>query len=539
MGVGLLLLPLIPDSVRDAGATTISLTQDDQSLAFKLIIGGLVVRCLTSRTLIELVRTRLGSANSKPGPTTSQLMTDARRLQLKFVSAHPDQATLLSDLTELLSHPDHYFERIKEHVDVQSDAYDLRTTLTFYRQGFTGRCIMPLVQQKKGVLIDDLRIEVEGKPGRTLPYAQNQAALLWAAAGLLEEAIGAAVVSPVTRDHLDRELVRTIVSPRPEKPARLLRLIEGLPAPATTNEASARTVLRTLIAIGSVSYFIFGMIKHEDEPQKIAITSRVERVPTRGSGRFRAAFGLRPRTHEFHVDRAFETPSYHLSLRTPVGMYVFERGFRQLAERGATATAVTAGTPAPEDRRFNTSKKYLHAYVRGAKRSSAGVVPVVEIEVRERPPALLEMSLLLSAPLGLTVVMVGVFHDHIFSPDGKLPGAAPTVLFSIPLLLVGWLVSRIDRYSMARLSFTSLFMITWLAANSIASVLLAAAKSASTDLTSVPEGEDLWRVVVWHPLWAILMASCFLHLCFTVQFCISRAWRYAHAPYNLPTQRSS
>jgi hypothetical protein len=152
----------------------------------------------------------------------------------------------------------------------------------------------------------------------------------------------------------------------------------------------------------------------------------------------------------------------------------------------------------------------------------------LRVHFRERPPGLIEIALLLSITLTTMSWMVGAHHDEIFHTGDSLPGAWPTVLFGIPTLLIGWLVARVDGETLSKISLTSLFMMFWLACNSLGAVLAVAFKSSGVQGTHDEGNPKHWLffLSVPHPIWAVLMISCLAHTVFSSSFCISRAARY-------------
>lgn len=230
--------------------------------------------------------------------------------------------------------------------------------------------------------------------------------------------------------------------------------------------AQWRDVLINLARVGSHSYFMLCHLPKSDKgtARKITISHQIGPVQQLNNRLrwVRALFGLNIREHLFYLTKATETVSYHFAVEAPEGMYVYRYKFshQDLPTSANPAAPTSRRRPRLPDRVVSMNQTHLHVYLRDAINESRDGTQALTLGVslRERPPGLMESGLLLSLYLAVTVWTVGAFHGTVFSGDGPPPGTWPTVLFGIPTLLSGWLVSRLSAATLQRMSLLSLVM---------------------------------------------------------------------------------
>jgi hypothetical protein len=180
--------------------------------------------------------------------------------------------------------------------------------------------------------------------------------------------------------------------------------------------------------------------------------------------------------------------------------------------------------------------EYIHLYARDleALESESGQLATtvvdralaLRLEFREKPPGMFAIVLILSLYLAGLTWAVGHFHDLVFPAptQGEAPAASswPTILFGIPALVSGWLVSRFSADALRRVSLATVGMTLWLVVNAAAAVLIAALKTSGART----EGLSVGSIDVIHATWALLMATTGLHLALSLVMALGRAARY-------------
>jgi len=495
---------------------------------------GLGARKLRARFMLARDR-----RHGRSTPTPDQVDESAVRefAMQTFVSRFRRPGELVTNLFGALVDPVGHFGRIKEHVEVQATRYRLTTTLMFQHQD-EHECLLPLIALPKGSLIDDLDVEFDGRPGSTLSYIENQGAIALVVDAYFSQLAKSEIVGTRFKDRtVLEEILNIVAAPLARDPGLVIQQLRRAKV-GNASESTLQEFLK-LIEFLAKHYFILGRVNSSETESrtKVKLTSTFERSLTnhRLLDSFKLVLGLRPREHIFTLPRALETVSYHLSMLTPKGTYVYDNGFENV--RVKLTGEGTEGGPAKRKqlvapyRAFGRSTKSLHVYMRGDHSQVTDTLPTIRLELRERPPGLIELTLPLSSMLCVTAWIVGFHHDQIFA-GGPLPGSWPTVLFGIPTLLIGWLFSRIDADTMSRISLTTFASIGWLSLNSLASVLAAAMKSARVIATDSPV-KFHFGFTVFHPIWATIMLSCATQLVFVTVFSVNRAVRYAFARNNL------
>lgn len=483
------------------------------------------VRVLLSRLSRQLINRaiahrRTGAPPGVARPTTDDLVRDAKNA---FGSKYGQDA--VSGLAATIASPSHIFDRITEHLEFQTSRYEKTTTL-LTRLSHSGTNLVPVLFQAKGALIDGLELKTDGKQMSTLPYLENQGATI----NVIECLVGA-FNDANPKNQIDVSLKLAIVdlvaSPDPTDPREVLEQV-NVRVNGVLDDRYLLS-LKQLIEQSSNSYLILMAVEGiRDSSVRVEITNSFERPINRrklGSEISRSALGLRRRDHLFLLARASETSSYHLSARTPKGMYVHESCLGTLNVghlRARDSKSLQNGL----DPIYSRSAKYVHLYFRnlGSQTRTTHQEPMLRLNLRERPPGLLELSAVVSFGLAALVLIVSLTYDEIFS-QAPTHGAWPTLLFGIPTLISGWIMSRIDGTALARVSILTLASCVALLVNSCAAVTAAAFKSIDAKLT---DGSfDFGPVHSSHPIWGVIVFSCLMHFFLASYGSVSRNLRYA------------
>lgn len=505
--------------------------------SLEVFVTSIILRLVVSRFSLSLVLAFAARRRKRSQPTQpkSSLPLDfIQRAQDTYFTRFQDAVTLKTLIGQLVD-PSSFFDRITERAELLPASQERIVKFNYRRVKDSPVLLIPLLEQAKGGLVDELDLEIDGSASITLPFLENQGAMLAAILALFDDAI--AHTAPGTAE-IRAAVSELVASTIPKSPEVVLRRLARLKRQNLVRNEVTYQVLRRLVEVCGQNFFILGVLEPGDrERVKIQITTRLStglgHRPYRDSPR--VALGLRPREYSFQLRRSIGTPSYHFSMRTPRGMYIFDRWFESISFGGSASQGVRTSDDLAADYLISPSTKYLHAYIRNAAYDAA-VIPAIRVQLRERPPGLMEVTSGLSALLALSVWFVGRFHEVVF-PLQVVAGSAmsrpasaawTTILFSIPTLLVGWLITRIDGGSLARTSIRSLGMVGWLAVNSFAAVLAAGFKTSGAELT--PEVTHTWpRVTISHPIWAAVMMSSVIHVALSFVFVFARALRYTLA----------
>ena len=164
----------------------------------------------------------------------------------------------------------------------------------------------------------------------------------------------------------------------------------------------------------------------------------------------------------------------------------------------------------------------------------------VTFALRERPPGILMMIIVMSLFLCVLVLAVGHFHSEIFplvavppptaAPSGTTASTGPTgigLIFGIPAILFGWMVTRMNEETLRRISVPTPFLSLWFTANA-GLVVFVAAFTAFSDASDDYNVFGLDMVSGQHYWWVLLMLSCVFNAAVCIVQFIFRTFRYMH-----------
>lgn len=533
----------------DNAVVTTSWSTPQQLVSVLVIL--IVARLMISRRVLQWgTRVDRSDVEHEPSEVVAGRVTEYASQFLE----HNDPGQIRG-LLDTLTRPQDHFKRITEDVQIHISTYTQKTRIT-YRCGRDGESLVPLISRRKGELLDGLEISCEGSPMQPLPYLENQGAAIL----LVDTIIEALVVDLPDLRTYQVEIQELVSSPSSVNPANLLRRLAGL---KTASIGAADKVLlerlKQIVEECSESYLVLALIPGElGRIVEVTIEHSRDRMPPDMSKLepLRVVLGLRDRRHRFYISRAGQATSYHFSARAPSGMYLHE--CRLILATGLGASGRAASKPAPSNLDAgrannnaleiaqNDSLKNAHLYIRG--HSTEGERPKFfrfRIEVRERPPSITEVTTLLAAVLLTMVWIVTMYHGEIFLQesgqalggpddsdassgrrDGGPSGLWPTVLFGIPVLLAGWLVTRLDAPALGKISLLSLSLALWFAGNSLLAIGATAFKSLGVTASKGEFAVWIPHVDIHHPFWALVVVSCTANFASCLVASLCRALRY-------------
>jgi hypothetical protein len=431
-------------------------TKAPSSTAIFLTLAVLVLfRLALSRWLmLKIWRESDGSMPPTAQPQAGLEDEDKRAFRNRF--AKPEDVGV--QLATAVLDPKRYIARVNEEVTLQDSKYRIKLLRELvFAESDPRTVLIPVLIPKKGTLIASLSVRADSGHAWVLPHHETQGALLAAGQGLVElsrlgaedqEAAYIQYRSAVYRTRLDRAADHEL---------RLNHLITRLTQDSSDKHANA---LAGLLATCDQSYYIVAVIDRGDAQSTTLECEYVIPAQTHTEkirGMFRTALGLGMRQHAFRLGHADSGLSYHWNAEMPAGLYVFDVSVTRMIAKGHGIASVGTGPESP--RGTNTSLTtesvlvpsptkgldYVHVYARDL---FAQVVPTSErwqyflnLELRERPPGLLAIVFLLNMYLTALVWGVGHYHDLVFRTTPAY-SSWPTILFGIPALISGWLVSR-------------------------------------------------------------------------------------------------
>ncbi len=174
-----------------------------------------------------------------------------------------------------------------------------------------------------------------------------------------------------------------------------------------------------------------------------------------------------------------------------------------------------------------------HAYARDLDQSStaatAGIIPercYLSVEFRDRPPGIL-LPVLLCSLAELLLVGAIVVNFDLFRQTA-LPTTPFAAILALPVVLCGWVVSKVDHKALRLFSFPTVLALLWFIFNSLLIVIVGSVRTYRVNTVDY----ELMYVNV-HDLsphgaffWFALAATCGLHVAFVAYSWVARASRY-------------
>jgi hypothetical protein len=453
----------------------------------------------------------------------------------------------LIHLIAMMVEPRGHTSRITEHFSLSEDVIRLTTTRTVSSSA-RDDVLIPAVRARKGDLVDNFRVNFEGHNVSTLSYVESQGAILSAVQTFFYQMFPAELYPVQTlRENALRRCLFTcgaesaVGSTDRQELTNALRCLissgsEG-PSPYTS-------VLLELVEALQDNYYLIAAVKSDNCTRKKMVTELTQRRKDFGSGlgpQLRKFLGL-PR-REFHIDipASGETASYHANFEIPEDTYLYDRRIwivnmldrADLVEVCEVDRFEIPEVATADAKTSQLGMGYLHVYTRnpllfisdGTNTRSAQRQYIAQVSgaYRERPPGSLAVVLPVSFFLRVLTWGIGHFFSSAFPLHGgstvvaratargnqiilnEAPNSAwPAVILGIPALVSGWVLARLTREYIQRMSLATLLLILWMVTNAGAAVALAALKNAN-------QGTTTWNPVngltVTHVSWAVLMLS--------------------------------
>lgn len=439
--------------------------------------------------LTEKNMTARGWLPTPPAPTPSVAADETYRNFLENEVARtrfsPEQVL---HLVSFMTDPSGHLLRVSESIELHSNYYSAKVNrvLNSGRPSDRRSPILPILRQKKGVLIDQLSVTQDGKSVSTLSYAESQGCTLVVINDLFRSCFPIVDGEPREGEHssapaalkdravqeLERSSVLAALKDRavqelPGEPGRsndssvtaLLAQLEGLEDRATSESARRSwAALRELARMIDDHYFVYAQVEVDDKrPTRLCVSSNVALGLAGASvgDALRSTFGLSRRSHILPLSHATEAPSYHVNVSVPSGLYVFHAQWLP-ATRKDLAVPDSASLPAPQDAalprraRRPTSlssplgRAYWHGYLRDIDGYTHDLEPqdphkprtqlavCLMLELRERPPGLLGVVTLLSFYLFTLTWWVGLYLDDVFPTEANAGSGVWSMVFRIP-----------------------------------------------------------------------------------------------------------
>lgn len=488
-----------------------------------------------------------------------------------FASRFP-QETIARFITAVCD-PSLLVARITEEVNFSLDTCTQSVTRTVIVADSSKTLLMPVMRVTKGHLIDRLHVTASGSPVSTLTYVECQGAIVTALETLFDEAVPS--MSPERRAILAQVIVACCSNSRvhfreQERLREDIRdAITRLPADPTpaSEEAEAErkqmgVAFQELADYLFESYFIVAVIEPHLLIARVKVT--VEHTTRRNDSiigyknHARGLLGLGSRSYLLDLPHATESRSYHFRTNVPKGSYIYRFIARPVA-------VMTPNLDRPTDLHLNAlaaqeisampqlspspsvGLDFAHLYGRDlggrlhtlseySRRSEGRLLVRFYLEYRERPPGLLAMLLPVSLYLAVVSWGIGRYFTGIFVRTTSTASAIvagshavtptsswPAVIFGIPVLVSGWLISRLRREDLQLCSLTTVWALIWLLLNAGWAVGLALLSATGPDNGTVHPFFILW---IHHPAWAALMFSAGANFIFLIHMWISRTNRY-------------
>ncbi|HEX7824049.1 MAG TPA: hypothetical protein VF477_04010 [Mycobacterium sp.] len=411
---------------------------------------------------------------------------------------------------------------------------------------------IPVLKPRRGELIDNFRVVVDGAPARTLSHRETIGALL----AITRTLISQSCVGCPFPGELWRLLIRDVVlsdSPTPESQRTLvldqLRTLEKSKASTSEAELIARAVLWRLVIDLFKTYVIIAVVPIDGESVKVetSYTRRRDVYKVLGGKPFlirwwqwchiqiQLLFGLAVRSDQYMLTQATEAQSYHFRAEAPEGMYVYDVKTDlvdvQAPSHGRSLDLAALARPVSPDWQASDTRGlgHLHAYGRdldvwlnrsddnGNSSATNRRNAVLNFELRERPPGVMFVVGLMSVYVALLSIGIAIGYDVVFgqyssgyvnalpstTPSNPDSSPWPTVLFGVPAIVSGWVVARFTAETVRLVSISTIAVTTWAIANTVYAVAL----SAVTISKPMHPVQGWFGIPLWQPAWSLLVVS--------------------------------
>lgn len=447
-------------------------------------------------------------------------------------------AAVLSEATRALTVPDTVFSRVSERYILGDERADVTLARTIEgNDSLAALVLLPVLRVKRGSLLGALTLTVDGSPSRTLPAVTSRGvmvAMLSNTAVEVNRLLGSTGKAEQLASVVRRVSDLVVSDLQPEDEARAALLSDLDTATDGHQDEDDVRMMRALVDICLLTDVIFAPV-----PEGCAQTRRIvveftspyrDRVEG-WAGTARRFVGIGRDVIGIDLLRVAETNAYHLDVTANEATYIEQADVYLPAAHGEALKRV------PDD---DDDSEYLHVSpLRGDNRAhvywrdfrvrldraaqQAGVVPRLELQLRERPPGLLGPAFALSLWIATITWAVGYFYPVLFSSTDVTRSAWSTLILAAPALLTGMLLSRLTSDAVRSMSISTFALVIWLSLNVAAVVTMGALSLSGVDLAPFPVHAS---ITLGQPGWFFLMASTGFHLLSCGLLFLGRGRRY-------------
>lgn len=441
-------------------------------------------------------------------------------------------------LIDTLLDPGSVVLRINEIAELGAHDYhsNVERVVVFPKAYTPAQIFIPVLSPHKGELVDNFTLRVDGKPARTLSRRESTGAAIAVMTAVLATAFEDRNTLPKTLWRMLRDEILHKDSNRARRALIFAELKKEFALDAASEGALiARAGLWKLAMDVCDSYSIIAVVPTAGSSVKVktSYTRRREPlvVPKDPMPPFpvkvwlwfgiqlQILFGLIRRSDRYELHNSREAQSYHFRATAPEGLYVYDIVGTWIDDTRGVVSDLFAGLPLrPLRPQWEISDtrglEHVHAYGRDLDvwcqaavspdgLQTSGRTAAIRFELREKPPGLLFVIALMSSFLGLLVLAAGKWHDKIFV-TAVTPGAPwPVIIFGVPAIVSGWMVSRFTQESVKLLSVSTIAVTSWAVINA------AGAVAVSAFSMSIPAHIWKWPVIgYFEPAWSVLVISC-------------------------------
>lgn len=432
-------------------------------------------------------------------------------------------------------------------------------------KGYASDQIMiPVLSPRKGELVDNFHVSVDGRSARTLSRRESTGAIIAVMTAVLAIAFEERdeLPSPLWRKLREEVLKKDADAGRRETIMNELRKEYGVDSPSTEGGLIARAGLWKIAMDICDTYSIIAVAPLSGSSVKLetSFTKRREpltvpkdpKLPPLISAwlwidiQIQILFGLIRRSDRYELHHSKEAQSYHFRASVPDGLYVYDLVGTWIDDTRGFVSDFFTGLPLrPLRPQWEISDtrglEHVHAYGRdldvwcksglpnadpAAEGSSPGLqtggrIAAIQFELREKPPGLLFVVALISMFLGVLVLAAAKWHNLIFTTATTTSAPWPVVIFGVPAIISGWMVSRFTPENVRLLSVSTIAVTGWAITNA------AGAVGVSAFSMSVPGRTWRWPVLgYFEPAWTLLVISSIGCLAMSVILLTLRVRRY-------------
>ncbi|HLK13358.1 MAG TPA: hypothetical protein VKT78_01010 [Fimbriimonadaceae bacterium] len=228
----------------------------------------------------------------------------------------------------------------------------------------------------------------------------------------------------------------------------------------------------------------------------------------------RVLLGIRPYVYRVILSYAAQTSSYHVRFSGPDDQYVSRLEVDALTNRKPSHHAPVDNDVAERGSYLVVSQSddsattsFRHVYVRPLAVASGETVEgptelVLRVGLRERPPGLIGLALLIGAIQIMTQAVVLWKYDAIFPGSGNADIAA--LLLAFPAIVSGWIANQIGPGRLQRMPLAAVIGVVTNGVGAITATLFALL--AAERVEAVNPTWHVGRVPLTHGYWLVLLA---------------------------------